>query len=161
MSDIDPRAFSPDKLPTTPPLPLISRKALKRVKDRVDPPTHCPYCGGPVALVNHAEIYGREYGEWPYAYRCQPCDAHVGLHRFTDIPLGSLANWELRQARKENKAHFKAVARRHRMQRNEAYAWLAEALGIPKSECHWGMFDVETARRAGVVCRQKLRRVPK
>jgi len=37
---------------------------------------------------------------------CKPCDAYVGCHNNTERPLGTLANKELRTARKETKAKF-------------------------------------------------------
>src|SRR5690606_31465936 len=96
---VDPRAYSEGKLVPPAPLPYISRQALHRVKDWMPPPSCCPYCGGPVRLVKNCEIYrGRAYGAWPYAYWCQPCDAFVGLHPETDLPLGTLADRELREA---------------------------------------------------------------
>lgn len=156
---IDPRAFSDDKLTPPEPLPYVSRKALKRVKDALPPPETCPYCGPnmPVFLVNNSEIYGREYGEWPYAYLCEGCDSYVGVHPNTDIPLGTLATKDMREARKKGKAVFLKLRRRF-PNRKTHYQWLADALGIPTSECHWGMFSIERAREAEAVCRQALLR---
>lgn len=154
---IDPRANSPEKLKPTHPLPLISRSALARVKDWMPPPTECPYCGGPVELVNNSAIYGKQYGRWPYAYRCEPCDAYVGLHPATDLPLGTLANAELREARKQAKATFHTLIIKRRWERGEAYAWLSGRMGIPKAECHFGMFDLQRCRLSTDVCVQALR----
>lgn len=65
---IDPRANAPERIAARAPLPHISRRALKRVKNPLPAPTECRYCGGCVELVSNSEIYnGREYGEWPYA----------------------------------------------------------------------------------------------
>lgn len=136
------RAASPEKLPPTPPLPYISRRALRRVKDALPPPETCPYCGGPVRLVENSEIYrGRSYGDWPYAYRCGPCDARVGLHPGTDLPLGTLANAELRSLRVEAKAQWQRVVQGRGWGRSQGYKWLAEEMGIPAAECHFGHFD--------------------
>src|SRR5690606_15428334 len=103
---IDPRAHSAEKLGAPHPLPLISRRCLARVQDRIEPPTECPHCSGTVALVNNAEISGRSYGDWPYAYWCEDCDAYVGLHPKTDLPLGTLATPAMREARKQAKSVF-------------------------------------------------------
>lgn len=135
-----------------------SRRAVARVPDPLPAPTHCPHCGGPVALVRNGAIYGREYGEWPWAYLCAPCDAYVGLHPFTGIPLGTLATAPIRAARKRAKSLFNPIWQDGEMTRSEAYAWASEALGLPPSATHIGMFSVEQcealilaiARREGV-----------
>ena len=36
------------------------------------------------------------------------------------------------------------------MKRGQAYGWLAEQLGIDKSDCHIGMFDVQNLRAGEV-----------
>ena len=158
--NIDPRALSGKKLDPPHPLPFVSRRALKRVKNPLPIPETCRYCGPktPVFIGHHEEVYGygRSYGDWPYVYLCENCGAYVGLHPATDIPLGTLADAELRQARKENKGAFMALIKGYVMSRTEAYQWLADRLGIPVSECHWGWFDLEQCRRAGEICRAHL-----
>lgn len=148
---IDPRASSEEKL-VPPPLPFVSRKALRRVKEYMTPPNQCRYCGGPVRLINHSEIYGREYSEWPYLYDCRTCDAYVGLHPQTDLPLGTMADAELRSARKTNKAKFISLMKNRGWDRDKAYSWLALEMGICKGACHWGWFDSDQCVRAGELC---------
>lgn len=150
VMSIDPRAQSPDKLPAPDPLPYVSRRALARVKDRLEIPTTCPMCQGPVDLTSNAEIYyGREYGDWPYAYLCRGCGAYVGLHPSTDLPLGTLADKATREARKIAKADFFTLVRiRFGGDRSAGYAWLAKQMGIPASICHFGMFDQQQALQA-------------
>lgn len=118
------------------------------------PPSICRYCGGPIRLINHIEIYGREYSDWPYLYDCRSCDAYVGLHPATDLPLGTMANAELRSARKVHKEKFIELAHRKEWKRSQAYKWLSDKMGIPKSECHWGWFDVEQCKQAGRICEE-------
>lgn len=139
-----------DKLPARDPLPYISRRALARVKDKVDAPTACPYCAGKVDLVSNSEIYrGTEYGDWPYAYLCRGCGAYVGLHPSTDIPLGTLADKETREARKTAKEPFFHLARkRFGGDRSAAYQWLAGRMDIPASQCHFGMFSADQCAKA-------------
>lgn len=145
----DARALSTKPLVAPAPLPYVSRRALRRVKNPLPAPTCCPYCEGPVALVSNAEVYGREYGAWPYLYLCRACDAYVGLHPDTDIPLGKLADRELREARKESKGVFQSLSARQGWSRTEAYKWLADRMGIPVGECHFGWFDLERCEQAG------------
>ncbi len=154
---IDPRANSPERLAAPSPLPHVSRRALKRVKDALPAPTHCRYCDGSVHLVNNSEIYnGRSYGDWPYAYLCSDCDAYVGLHPDTDVPLGTLADGGLRNARNKSKALFHKVKERRGLSRSLAYQWLAGKLGIPVSECHFGWFESEQCARVVFVCNADL-----
>lgn len=152
----DPRIASETRIVPPAPLPHVSRRALSRVTDRMAPPTECRYCHGPVELVSNDLIYGRLYGDWPYAYRCTPCDAHVGLHPNTDLPLGILANYTLRRAKSEAKQVWQRLSRLKGWKRREAYVWLAQALEIPKSECHFGHFDEHRCGLALSVCLEEL-----
>lgn len=154
---IDPRAYSTDKLVPPEPLPYVSRKALMRVKDPARIPRVCPHCDSEVRLANNGIIYGREYGDWPYAYLCVSCDAYVGLHPNTDLPLGTLATPEMREARKKGKAVFLKLKSRF-ANRSAQYEWLAAMMGIPMAQCHWGMFSIEQAREAEAICKQALLR---
>lgn len=154
---LDPRAASPEKIVPPSPLPHVSRRALARVKDWIAPPECCPYCTGKVKLVDNSEIYrGRSYGDWPYAYWCKPCDAMVGLHPDTDLPLGTMADKELRDARKESKALFLRVMSVESMSRSKAYEWLSKKMQIPKSECHFGHFDEDRCSMAFNICESHL-----
>lgn len=153
----DKRALSADPLDAPDPLPYVSRKALKRVKDVLPIPNECRYCGDHVYLVSNAEIYrGREFGEWPYVYWCEVCDAYVGLHPNTDLPLGTLANKELREARKSGKSAFIRLQKNNGWSRDLAYSWLSERMGMPKNECHWGWFEIEQCATAERLCKEAL-----
>lgn len=156
MSTIDPRAYSEQKLEAPFPLPHISRNALKRCKDALPPPTECRYCRGPARLTDNGTIYGRRYGDWPFMWLCDHCEAYVGCHPHTDLPLGTLADAPLREARKIHKASFQAVLKASRKKRGAVYEWLAVRMGIPVSECHWGMFEAEQCEQAGAICKQAL-----
>ncbi len=134
-----------------------SSKAIKRVTNPLPIPTSCNCCndwetGEPssdcIELVENVEIYGRNYGEWPWAYRCDICSAYVGLHPYTNIPLGTLADGPTRQARKTCKAPFEALYKTGAMSRSEAYKRLAGKLGINKNECHFAWFDAGMCGRA-------------
>ena len=150
---VDPRAYSPAKLLPKAPLPFISRAALRRVKDRCAIPTDCPYCNSAVHLVNNKEIYGRSYGDWPFAYECVSCNAYVGVHPQTDLPLGTLADVFTREARKAAKFPFMTLVRqKFKGNRTKAYEWLSEVSGIPKAKCHFGMMDEATATQVLKIC---------
>lgn len=146
------KAFDKASGPKTPWNP--SRKATARVTNPLPWPKVCNCCGGPVDCVSNAQIYGREFGEWPWAFQCLHCRAYVGLHPFTGIPLGTLADGPMRDARKRAKAAFNPLWQDQRMTRTQAYAWLAGALGIANvEECHIGWFDAATCDRVVTACR--------
>lgn len=120
----------------------------------------CPYCEQrAIFLRSSAEVYhGRDYGP---IYICRGCQAWVGVHEGTTTPLGRMANKELRDWKIAVHRVFdpvwlrrlkskQAVDPRYTrgMARGGRYKKLGELLGIPKAECHIGMFDVETCKRA-------------
>lgn len=134
-----------------------SRKAIARVSNPLPAPTCCPYCKSAVGLVNNSAIYGRSYGDWPWAYLCEnvECYAYVGVHPRTAIPLGTLADAELREARKKAKAAFNPLWQGDgaKYSRKQAYAWLAGELGIVDAgTCHVGWFDIAMCGRVVAVC---------
>lgn len=149
---LDTRANSEEKLVPPDPLPHISRKALKRVKDPFPKPCGCRYCGSDVHLVKNSEVYGRLYGDWPFMYLCTGCRAYVGLHPNTDIPLGSLADGALRKARSDSKAVFYSLLEKLGIPRGEGYKRLAVRMNKDPSECHFGMFELEDCRLAKEIC---------
>lgn len=127
---------------------VVTNKVHVPEDDRAPIPTHCPYCNSNVCLVNNSEIYnGKSYGDWPYAYICFKCDAYVGLHKTTLIPLGSMANAELRELRKLSKGMFFDWMYEKKMNRTMGYSTLAKMMNIPKHKCHFGMFSNEDCEK--------------
>lgn len=121
----------------------IDPKAVARVKDKLPIPTSCRFCGGVVTLESNSVVYGQEYGKWPYMYLCDDCRAYVAVHPKTDIPMGTLANRAIREARVSAKNCWKIWARGMGYGRSEAYENLAKILCIPVGECHFGWFDTD------------------
>ena len=109
----------------------------------------CPYCGGGAALLNGGDIYPHrgDLVTKPF-YACRPCGAWVGCHPGTTKPLGRLADQHLRKAKMRVHAKLDPLWRTGQIKRSSAYARLADHLGIPASECHVGMFDLERCQRA-------------
>ena len=134
------------------------QKSINSVPNPLPIPNICCHCGSNVTLVDNAQIYGKPYGNWPYAYLCSSskCFSYVGLHPYTLIPLGSLATASMRNARKKAKAVFNPLWESGNMTRSEAYIWLAGELGIINTEeCHIGWFDVETCNKVITICELK------
>lgn len=116
-------------------------------------PKICPYCKKPAKWVSNEVIYGQKYGESYMIWHCKPCDAYVGCHQNTKKSLGSMANAELRRARKLTKERFIKIYLRgnwncKKMLKDMAYQTLAERMGIHPENCHFAMFRMEHCRLA-------------
>lgn len=136
-----------DKTPWNP-----SKTATARVLNPLPAPETCPYCSGPAKILTHKEIYGKDFNDWPWMYGCKRCDAYVGMHPFTNIPLGTIANAELRKARNVCKKSFERIWQEGRKTRSEAYAWLAEQMKMTREACHFGWFNAEQCYEAKTAC---------
>lgn len=116
----------------------------------------CPYCKADAELINSAEIYGRSYG---MMWICRPCDAYVGCHKNSknNMPLGRLANAELREAKKAAHVAFDTLWKGQGFgARRAAYAWLARTLSIHPQKCHIGMMDVDMCDKVIEVCQHGM-----
>jgi hypothetical protein len=129
-------------------------------------PPRCDYCGAATERVGGDVIYPhRPDLAAKVIYRCVPCGAWVGCHHGTDVPLGRLADSELRLAKQAAHAAFDPLweAKRRREDiskskaRNAGYEWLAEQLGIKRRDCHLGMMDVAQCRRVVEICTRRGR----
>ena len=70
--------------------------------------------------------------------RYPECDAYVRVQPGTAIPLGTLANGDLRALRRETHHYFDKPSPEGRMTKQEAYRWLANFLQAPQSQAHIG-----------------------
>lgn len=118
----------------------------------------CPYCNRPTKYVDSAVVYSRSYGK---IYYCSDCQAWVGVHKGTNKALGRLANAELREWKIEAHKYFDPLWQKKMQQglsktqaRRRAYKWLAGLMGIPASETHIGMFDVDQCKRVVEICKR-------
>lgn len=115
----------------------------------------CPYCGIEAELIDSIYIYRyRSYGKM---WICYPCDAHVGCHKGTDKPLGTLANAELKNARQLTHKEFDQLWKKKYFTRTQAYEWLASLLKITKDECHIAMFSIESCRKTWAFSNKKIK----
>lgn len=122
----------------------------------------CPYCQSPVQLLlTSNELYhGHDYGPAWVCSSWPACDAYVGCHSGTTMPLGRLANKELRIAKKEAHAAFDRLWK-SKMERdgctkmearNAGYEWLCKQLEMPRSQCHIGMMNLEQCKQVTKIC---------
>lgn len=116
--------------------------------------------GGDVIYPHRPDLYGKKF------WHCAPCDAYVGCHPAVGkngkggkgdgtVPLGRLAGPQLRRWKQNVHALFDPLWKSGQMRRKQAYRWLAEQLSIDFKDCHVGMFDVETCKRAVQICKER------
>lgn len=100
----------------------------------------CPYCGGTVVYRSADGIYhDNRKGTMLYVCSHYPeCDAYVRVHAGTNIPVGSLANRELRTLRRTAHYYFDQLYQSGYMSKQDAYQWLADLIAAPLSEAHIG-----------------------
>lgn len=78
---------------------------------------------------------------------------HLRFHADKGSPLFDLRN----EAHRAFDVHwqFYDTSKQRRLARARAYRWLARKLGVPESECHFGMFGERQCREAIRVCRSE------
>jgi hypothetical protein len=110
----------------------------------------CPYCTQPAKLVDGSVIYPHrpDLAHLKF-WRCDPCDAHVGVHRDSPkfAPLGRLANKELRGWKNKAHAVFDPLWKRGTYSRREAYALLQAKMELTQAQAHIGKMDVDQCKR--------------
>lgn len=116
----------------------------------------CPYCGGGVKLVPSSVVYPHYKGN-KKVWVCEnypKCDAYVGCHPNTEIPLGRLADKRLRTLKSEAHKQFDPLWKSGYMTRDKAYKWLAKELNLTSRECHIGKFDNHMCNKVIEICRK-------
>lgn len=117
---------------------------------------YCDYCGRQAEYVDSKAIYGKSYG---MIYICRRCNAYVGVHDGTDIPLGRLADSQLRYWKKAAHSAFDPIWKygRYRGRRDAAYRWLSRQMNLSPEETHIGMFTVEQCKEAVQICNEEMK----
>lgn len=102
----------------------------------------CPYCKNLPVLCHYEDKlypYRQDYGP---VWVCCGCDAFVGCHKGTAIPLGFLANKAYRDARVYAHSMFDQIWKNGEMKRGEAYKRMAEILDIPIEHAHISQLSI-------------------
>lgn len=103
----------------------------------------CPYCNKEALFIDSKIIYNKSFG---MIYLCKNCNAYVGVHKGTKIPLGNLANKELRDWRIKAHNEFDFLWKSKKMSRSKAYKFLADKMNLKPKDCHIGMFNIEQCK---------------
>ena len=126
-------------------------KKNKRTSKSMAP--RCPYCGSRTILRSADGIYNENRRD-TMLYVCKNyprCVAYVRVQTGTNIPLGTVANRELRALRAEAHRKFDPLYKEGYMTRTDAYVWLAGILAAPLSHAHIGYLG---AYSCGIVIRE-------
>ena len=113
----------------------------------------CQYCKSAASKVTGNEIYPhRPDLKCKVFYLCKPCDAYVGCHPGSSVPLGILANAELRQAKRDAHLEFDRLWKEGQITRSKAYIVLARLMLSNPKNTHIGMMTVEQCKRVIALC---------
>ena len=120
----------------------------------------CPYCGKTAELRKSSDIYPHSPQNYGLFWVCPgECDAYVGTHAISKkhIPLGRLANKELRDWKQKAHAAFDPMwqqshANYEGFSRQQAYDWLTQQMGRSK-QIHIGDCDVSECKQIVEICR--------
>ena len=128
----------------------------KQRHKKVTRPEKCPCCGSPVVLRSADGIY-KSNPHHVQLYVCSKypvCDAYVRVIPGTTIPLGTMADKQLRYLRKQAHHYFDQLHTTGIMTKQQAYAWLADVLQLPRQQVHIGYFG-------DYYCQQVIRQAQK
>lgn len=113
----------------------------------------CSHCNRPTTLVTGREIYpSREDLHRKNFWHCPVCEAYVGCHGFTKVPLGTAANAELRALRSRAHRVFDPIWALGSKSRSSAYRWLSQQMQLESDECHIALFNVEQCLKVIEIC---------
>ena len=103
----------------------------------------CPYCGGIAVLRNAGYVYG-DKSKRQKLYVCQhypECNSYVGVHDGTDIPMGTLANGDLRNKRIQAHHAFDRIWKYGILTKKNAYRWIQDKFSLRPEQAHIGFFS--------------------
>lgn len=116
----------------------------------------CDYCEGPARYVSGKLLYPEsERLHASKFYHCDSCKAYVGVHKGTNIPLGRLANEDLRNWKTKAHTALDVLNQDGSMSRGGIYAKLAKELNIPVSEYHIANFDIKACKKFIKLCKKR------
>ncbi len=92
-----------------------------------------------------------------YLYVCDrypQCDAYVAAHRKSKLPMGTLANSDLRHKRIEAHKAFDWMWRSGLMSKQQAYKWMQAKLALNEKQAHIAMFSEYMCDQLIAICTQ-------
>lgn len=111
---------------------------MKKVKIR------CPYCGAHAVLRSSKAVYQSKAKPGRHLFVCARyplCDSYVGAHEGTLLPMGTLANGDLRNKRIQAHRAFNRLWESGTMKKWQAYRWMQAKFGLCSQQAHIAMFS--------------------
>ena len=118
---------------------------------------YCPYCGAKATLRPMRAVYGEHAKADGYLYVCDrypKCDSYVAAHQRTKLPMGTLANGELRNKRIQAHKAFDWIWKTGLMTKHQAYIWLQSKLGLNDRQAHIANFSNYMCDRLIAICNE-------
>lgn len=116
----------------------------------------CPYCRALAVKRPASFIYGENtHDKNAFVYVCSrypACNSYVAAHKRTGLPMGTLANGDLRHKRILAHRAFNRLWQEGYMERRAAYCWLQVQLCLPESRTHIAMFSEYLCDRVIELC---------
>jgi hypothetical protein len=120
----------------------------------------CPYCKAKAILRPASMVYGptlKEKGRHLYLCSNWPaCDAYVSAHKSSLLPMGTLANGDLRHKRILAHRALYTFQRYSHMETWAVYLWLQMQLGLGRERTHIGQFSLEQCEKVIALCQQAM-----
>ncbi len=123
----------------------------------------CPYCGAKATLHPSKYVYGKDTKTDGLLYVCDKypeCDSYVGAHLKTKLPMGTLANGDLRNKRIKAHRTFDTIWQSGVMTKEYAYKWMEIKLGLSSNQAHIGMFNESMCDKLIEACNQVFGNLP-
>ncbi|MCI8472560.1 MAG: hypothetical protein HFE65_05595 [Clostridiales bacterium] len=118
---------------------------------------HCPYCGAKASLRPTRTVYGDNDKTEGYLYVCDrypKCDAYVGAHKHNKLPMGTLANGDLRNKRIQAHKAFDWIWKSGLMTKWQAYKWMQGKLALPEQDAHIAKFSEYMCNQLITACNE-------
>lgn len=117
----------------------------------------CIECGEHSKLVRGDKVYPHRPDLFSRNFYLCACGAYCGTHKGTTKPLGYPCGPETRKARMRAHEAFDKLWKGTQMRRDRAYAWLQEAMGMNRRQCHIGKMSQAEAERVVRLVRERER----
>lgn len=104
----------------------------------------CPYCGAHAVMRSSKAVYQSKAKPGRHLFVCARyplCDSYVGAHEGTLLPMGTLANGDLRNKRIQAHRAFNRLWESGTMKKWQAYRWMQAKFGLCSQQAHIAMFS--------------------
>lgn len=122
-------------------------------------PIRCPYCGAQAALRPSTVVYGDKARPGEFLYVCPrypACNSYVGAHKKSLLPMGTMANGDLRNKRIRAHQAFDRLWKYGIMEKWQAYRWMQAKFSLSSEQAHIAKFSEYMCDQLICVCDQVI-----